>query len=218
MVGSEKSRLFRVTRITQHARLSTLATDSSGQLDVFRHDGDSLGVDGAQVRIFEKTDQVCLASLLQGHDGRALETQIGLEVLCDFTDQALEGQLADKQLGALLVTTDLTKSDGAGPVAMRLLHSPVAGALLRAALVASCFLGALPPVDLRAVCLVRAMITMRVLTANVSGSKSAPSFYCVAVACWRQACVRLLLVAARGRSFVRAPSGFMNRIFDSCLR
>ena len=28
---------------------------------------------------------------------------------------------------------------------------------LRAALVASCFLGALPPVDLRAVCFVRAM-------------------------------------------------------------
>ncbi|KAF8715556.1 hypothetical protein HU200_027215 [Digitaria exilis] len=34
---------------------------------------------------------------------------------------------------------------------------PVAGADLRAALVASCFLGALPPVDLRAVCLVRAI-------------------------------------------------------------
>lgn len=34
---------------------------------------------------------------------------------------------------------------------------PVDGALLRAALVASCFLGAFPPVDLRAVCLVRAM-------------------------------------------------------------
>jgi hypothetical protein len=29
------------------------------------------------------------------------------------------------------------------------------------AFVASCFLGALPPVDLRAVCLVRAMITLR---------------------------------------------------------
>ena len=38
---------------------------------------------------------------------------------------------------------------------------PVAGALLRAALVANCFLGALPPVDLRAVCFVRAMITIR---------------------------------------------------------
>ena len=32
------------------------------------------------------------------------------------------------------------------------------GADLRAALVASCLRGALPPVDLRAVCLVRAMI------------------------------------------------------------
>ena len=37
------------------------------------------------------------------------------------------------------------------------LTPPVAGADLRAALVASCFLGALPPVDLRAVCFVRAM-------------------------------------------------------------
>ena len=33
----------------------------------------------------------------------------------------------------------------------------VAGALFRAALVASCLRGALPPVDLRAVCLVRAI-------------------------------------------------------------
>lgn len=34
---------------------------------------------------------------------------------------------------------------------------PALGADLRAALVASCLRGALPPVDLRAVCLVRAM-------------------------------------------------------------
>ena len=34
---------------------------------------------------------------------------------------------------------------------------PTASELLRAALVASCFRGAFPPVDLRAVCLVRAM-------------------------------------------------------------
>ncbi len=37
------------------------------------------------------------------------------------------------------------------------LTPPVEGALFLAALVASCFLGALPPVDLRAVCLVRAI-------------------------------------------------------------
>ena len=35
---------------------------------------------------------------------------------------------------------------------------PVAGADFRAALVASCLRGALPPVDLRAVCLVRAIL------------------------------------------------------------
>ena len=38
------------------------------------------------------------------------------------------------------------------------LTPPVAGADLRAALVANCFLGALPPVDLRAVCFVRAIV------------------------------------------------------------
>ena len=38
--------------------------------------------------------------------------------------------------------------------------APVAGADLRAALVASCLRGALPPVDLRAVCLVRAIVSL----------------------------------------------------------
>ena len=40
----------------------------------------------------------------------------------------------------------------------------MAGADLRAALVASCLRGAFPPVDLRAVCLVRAMFAMCVET------------------------------------------------------
>ena len=47
------------------------------------------------------------------------------------------------------------------------LTPPVAGADLRAALVASCFLGALPPVDLRAVCLVRAMVTIELIQRRV---------------------------------------------------
>ncbi len=41
------------------------------------------------------------------------------------------------------------------------LTPPVVGADLRAALVASCLRGAFPPVDLRAVCLVRAMMRER---------------------------------------------------------
>ena len=46
-----------------------------------------------------------------------------LEVLGDLADQALEGQLADEQLGGLLVLADLTQGHGAGPVAVGLLHT-----------------------------------------------------------------------------------------------
>ena len=45
--------------------LCTLATDPPGQLDVLGHDGDTLGVDGAQVRVLKQTHQVGLAGLLK---------------------------------------------------------------------------------------------------------------------------------------------------------
>ena len=83
--------------------LCTLATDPPGQLDVLGHDGDALGVDGAQVGVLEQAHQVGLAGLLQGHHGGALEPQVGLEVLGDFTDQTLEWKLADKELSGFLV-------------------------------------------------------------------------------------------------------------------
>jgi hypothetical protein len=107
--------------------LSALSADAAGELDVLGHDGDALGVDGAQVGVLEETDEVGLAGLLQGHDGRALEAQVGLEVLGDFTHQTLEGQLADQQLSALLVATDLTEGDRAGTVAMGLLDAAGGG-------------------------------------------------------------------------------------------
>ena len=98
--------------------LSTFSSDTTGQLDVLWHDGDSLGVNGAQVGVLEESDEVSFAGLLQSHDGGRLEAEVGLEVLCDLTDQTLEGELADEKLGALLVTTDLTKSDSSGPVSV----------------------------------------------------------------------------------------------------
>jgi len=78
-------------------------------------------VDGAKVGILEKTDEVGLGSFLKGKDGRSLETEVGLEVLGDLTDETLEGELADEKVGTLLVTTDLTKGDGTGPVTVGLL-------------------------------------------------------------------------------------------------
>ena len=64
---------------------------------------------------------------LESTNGSGLEPQVSLEVLSDLPDEPLEGQLADEQLGRLLVTPDLTESDCAGPVPMRLLHSAGGG-------------------------------------------------------------------------------------------
>ena len=100
-------------------------------------------MDGAQVGVFEETDQVSLAGLLKGHDGRALETQVGLEVLGDFSDETLEGQLADEQLGRLLVATDLTKSDGTGAVTMGFLDAASCGRALASGLGGQLFAGRL---------------------------------------------------------------------------
>lgn len=103
--------------------LGTFTADTAGKLDVFWHDSDAFSVDRAKVRVLEKTDEVGLARLLQGHHGRALETQVGLEVLGDLTHETLERQLADEQFGTFLVATDLTESDGSGPVTMGLLDA-----------------------------------------------------------------------------------------------
>ena len=98
--------------------LGSLSTDSSGELDVLWHDGDTLGVDGAKVGVFEETDEVSFAGFLEGHDGRALESEIGLEVLSNFTNKTLERQLADEELGALLVSSDFSQGDCSWSVTM----------------------------------------------------------------------------------------------------
>lgn len=69
-------------------------------------------------RTFEERDEVGLSGLLESEDGRGLEAQVGLEVLRDLADEALEGELADEEVGRLLVLADFTQSDCAGPEAM----------------------------------------------------------------------------------------------------
>ena len=48
--------------------------------------GDTLGVDSAQVGVLEERDEVGLDRLLESADGRRLEAEIGLEVLGDLTN------------------------------------------------------------------------------------------------------------------------------------
>jgi len=105
------------------ANLRTLSTDTTGELNVLRHDCDTLGVNGTQVGILEQSNKISLRGLLESQHGTALESKIALEILGNFTNQTLEGQLADEKVGGLLVTTDLTKSDSSGTVSVRLLHT-----------------------------------------------------------------------------------------------
>ena len=58
--GPEKDRMFLVFVVI----LRSLSSDSSGQLDVFWHDGYSFGVDGTEVTVFEQSHQVCFCGLL----------------------------------------------------------------------------------------------------------------------------------------------------------
>ena len=93
-----------------------------------------------KVGILKKTDKVGFAGFLQGHHGRALKPQVGLEVLSNLADQTLERELANQQLGRLLIPedkmvkrkttflllwspSDLSQGNSAWPVAMRLLNS-----------------------------------------------------------------------------------------------
>ena len=60
---------------------------------------------------------------LKGSNGCGLESEISLEVLSDFTNESLEGQLANEKFGRLLVSTNLSESDGTWSVSVRLLDT-----------------------------------------------------------------------------------------------
>ena len=107
--------------------LSPLSTDPPCQLDILWHNGHTLGVNGAQVGVFEKTNEVSLGSFLQSHNGGRLEAEVCLEILSNLTDKSLERQLANEELSTLLVATNLTKSNGTRSVPVRLLHSTGSG-------------------------------------------------------------------------------------------
>ena len=99
-------------------------------MDVLGHDRDTLGVDGTQVGVLEQSDEVGLASLLEGHDRGTLESQVSLEVLSDLTDQSLEGKLPQQELGRFLVSTDFSEGYCSRPVSVRFLHTSGGGSTL----------------------------------------------------------------------------------------
>jgi len=107
--------------------LRPFATETPGQGEILWLNGDTLSVDGSQVGVLEEGDKISLGGLLEGHDCGGLEAQIGLEILSDFTNEALEGELPDEQFRRLLVPPNFTEGDGTGPEAMGLLDTTSRG-------------------------------------------------------------------------------------------
>ncbi len=66
--------------------LVALTAEAAGKLDILRLDGDTLGVNGAQVGVLEEGDEVGLDGLLESTDGGGLEAEVALEVLGNLAD------------------------------------------------------------------------------------------------------------------------------------
>merc|ERR1719321_75439 len=101
----------------------SLTSDSSGELHVLGHDGNSLSVDGTEVGVLEESNHVSLSGLLESEDGGGLESEISLEIVGDLSDESLEGEFPDEELSRFLESSDLSKGDGSGLESVRSLDT-----------------------------------------------------------------------------------------------
>ena len=110
--------------------LGAFAANTTRKLNILGHDGNTLGMNGAQVGVFKQSNKVCFGSLLKGKDGSTLETQVALEILGNFADETLERSLANEKIGRLLVLADFTKSNSSWAVTVGLLDASGSGSTL----------------------------------------------------------------------------------------
>ena len=102
--------------------LRPLPADAACELDVLGLDGHALGMDSAEVGVFEEADEVGFGSFLEGQDRRALPPEAFAVDFCgDLLHKALESDLADEELGGLLIATYVAEGNGSRAVAMRFL-------------------------------------------------------------------------------------------------
>ena len=80
--------------------LSSLSSNATSELDILGHDGDALGVDGAEVGVLEEPNEVGLTCLLESLQGGTLEAKPIAEVLGNLPDKTLEWKLQETVLEA----------------------------------------------------------------------------------------------------------------------
>ena len=69
-------------------------------------------MDGAKVGILEEADEVGFGGFLKGSDSAGLEPEVTTETGGDFSNEPLEWELPDEEVGALLVLPDFSEGDG----------------------------------------------------------------------------------------------------------
>ncbi|WVZ59556.1 LOW QUALITY PROTEIN: hypothetical protein U9M48_009681 [Paspalum notatum var. saurae] len=151
-------------------RSGALAPDAAGELDVLGHDGDALGVDGAEVGVLEEPHQAsaasCSAATADDWNRRSV-----LKSCAISRTRRWKGSFRIRSSVLFWYLRISRSATVPGRKRCGFFTPPVAGADLRAAFVASCFRGALPPVDLRAVCFVRAIGSADARAAGGAGSR-----------------------------------------------
>lgn len=105
-------------------RSESFSSDSSGELEVFSHDGDSFSMDCTEVSVFEKSDQVGFCSLLECQNCRGLESEVSFEFLSDFPYQSLERQFPQQQVSRFLVLPYFSQGNCTRSESVRFLYSP----------------------------------------------------------------------------------------------
>ena len=101
----------------------SVSSDSLGELEVTGHDGNSLGMDGAQVGVFEQGHQVGFSWLLEGQNSWALESELLLELVGDFSNESLEGELSDEEVSWFLIFSNFSEGNCSGFEAVGFLDS-----------------------------------------------------------------------------------------------
>ena len=72
---------------------------------------------------------------MEGEDSGGLESKVSFEFLSDFSDESLEGELSNEELGTLLESSDFTEGNGTWSESMGFLDTTGGGGLLGSSLV-----------------------------------------------------------------------------------
>ena len=94
VAGSDKLSESKKSRVV----LGALTSNAPRELHVTGCDCDSLGVNGAALRVLKQTNQIVFSCFLKRTDRGRLEADVWLEVLGDLAYQASKWYLADKEL------------------------------------------------------------------------------------------------------------------------